>query len=393
MAQIFANNVAGTLAANIGPSDTLILLGSGQGSRFPALTGDDYFYATIVHQTTGDIEVVKCTGRSSDTLTVIRGRDGTSAIAFTTGSLIEMRLVAKALRDLDYSSARGAADGLAGLDSGGRVPTAQLPANVVYSTGGKIAASLIPDEYVVDGDLNAYVAKNSAATLTTLTVGAGTDPGLLYQTGSGSLGVRSGLSSAYKFFRFDADGNLYVLNGTLKVGSQDVWHAGNFNPGAKLNISGGTVSGPLTVEGAAQFNNNLVVLGDTYIRRGSNGAHGLLYFGSGGGDYILMDAVSWTFAGGKSVYGTDFVSTSDRNLKTEIEYKDAPAGVADRLQLANFKWKQTGNACRSPIAQDVQEYAPDFVFESNGTLYLDKAGLALELILDLARRVRQLESA
>lgn len=397
MAHIFANNVAGTLGAGIGPSDTLILLASGQGSRFPAPTGGNYYYATLTHITTGVVEIVRVTGRTADTLSVERGRDGTSATSFTTGSLIELRLVAQALRDLDYSSARGSANGLAGLDSGGRVPTAQLPANVVYSTGGKIAASLIPDEYVVDGDLNAYVAKNSVATLDALTVGsitvgAGTDPVLLYQTGSGALGVRSGSSSSYKYFSFGADGNLYVLNGTLKVGSQDVWHAGNFNPGAKLNISGGTVSGPLTVEGAAQFNNNLVVLGDTYIRRGSNGAHGLLYFGSGGGDYILMDAVSWTFAGGKNVYANDFISTSDREKKTNIVYRESGIGIADHLRLADFTWKDSGLKSRGIIAQDVEEYLPQFVYELQGVKYVDKAGLTLELISDLLRRVQRLEA-
>ncbi len=390
MAHIFANNVAGTLAANIGPSDTLILLGAGQGAAFPAPTGGDYYYATLTHITTGVVEIVRVTARTADTLTVERGRDGTSATSFTTGSLIELRLVAQALRDLDYSSARGSANGLASLDSGGRVPTAQLPANVVYSTGGKIAASLIPNEYVVDDDLNAYVAKNSVAALDALTVGsivvgAGTDPVLLYQTGSGALGVRSGSSSSYKYFSFGADGNLYVPNGTVKIGSQDVWHAGNFNPASYMPLSGGSISGNLYISGSLEVQSN------TYLRRPGYPTHGLLYFGSASTDYILMDAVSWTFGGGKNVYANDFISTSDREKKTNIVYRESNIGIADHLRLADFEWKDSGLKSRGVIAQDVEEYLPQFVYENDGVKYVDKAGFTLELVSDLLRRVQRLE--
>jgi hypothetical protein len=63
---------------------------------FPALTGTNYFYATLV-DSLSDIEIVKVTARSTDTLTVVRGQEGTTPTAFASGSKIELRVTAAGL--------------------------------------------------------------------------------------------------------------------------------------------------------------------------------------------------------------------------------------------------------------------------------------------------------
>ena len=92
------NNAFGTISAGISTSDTTIALDSGQGARFPALGSGDYFYGTLV-DTSNNIEVVKVTARSTDSLTVTRAQDNTTARAFAIGDRFELRPTAALFED------------------------------------------------------------------------------------------------------------------------------------------------------------------------------------------------------------------------------------------------------------------------------------------------------
>jgi len=98
VAVLLANNVSSTLAASISDTDTTITVATGTGARFPVVTSGDYFYATIT-STGGLVEIVKATARSSDAITVTRGQDGTSAVAFAANSLVEMRVNIASVKD------------------------------------------------------------------------------------------------------------------------------------------------------------------------------------------------------------------------------------------------------------------------------------------------------
>ena len=96
---LYKNNATATLSANISSSATSLTVAAGQGALFPAaVTGGDYFYATLI-SSTGTIEIVKVTNRSTDTFTLVRGQDGTSASAFDSGSKIELRIVAAGMNE------------------------------------------------------------------------------------------------------------------------------------------------------------------------------------------------------------------------------------------------------------------------------------------------------
>jgi hypothetical protein len=99
MAILVSNNASAAIALSITASDTSIILAAGQGSEFPSPGASDYFYATLV-DSSNNIEIVKCTSRSADTLTVLRGQDNTAARSFTAGSLMELRIVAATFTDL-----------------------------------------------------------------------------------------------------------------------------------------------------------------------------------------------------------------------------------------------------------------------------------------------------
>jgi|TARA_R100000479_G_scaffold170879_1_gene113889 hypothetical protein len=138
------NNAFGTLSAAINTSATTITLDSGQGSRFPTLGSGDYFFGTLV-DTSNNLEIVKVTARSSDSLTVVRGQDGTSGTAFAIGDRFELRPVAALFEDIiDNASVDGitsaSSSGVAmSITSGNDVgfnTSAPCPTQVAIQTGG-----------------------------------------------------------------------------------------------------------------------------------------------------------------------------------------------------------------------------------------------------------------
>jgi hypothetical protein len=75
-----------TLAAGIGPSATSITLAPGSGAAFPAPAAGQQFALTLNDALTRNVfEVVYCTARSGDTLTVLRAQEGTSAQSWVIG--------------------------------------------------------------------------------------------------------------------------------------------------------------------------------------------------------------------------------------------------------------------------------------------------------------------
>ena len=97
MPVILKNNASSTLATAISASDTGIVVAD--GSKFPSLGASDYFYATLV-SSGGTTEIIKVTARASNSMTVVRAQDGSSAASFASGALLEMRVNAASVTDL-----------------------------------------------------------------------------------------------------------------------------------------------------------------------------------------------------------------------------------------------------------------------------------------------------
>jgi hypothetical protein len=96
MAIKFTNNATSTLASGIASGDVSLTVSTGQGALFPTLGGGDYFYCTLSN-VANTIEIVKVTARSTDTFTIVRAQDNTTASAFVTGDKVELRLVSAVL--------------------------------------------------------------------------------------------------------------------------------------------------------------------------------------------------------------------------------------------------------------------------------------------------------
>lgn len=106
------NNAYGTLNAGITSSSTTIVLNAGEGARFPTLSAGDYFYATLI-DTTNNLEIVKVTARSTDTMTVVRAQDSTTARAFSTNDRFELRPVAALFAEFADKATTGKAIAMA----------------------------------------------------------------------------------------------------------------------------------------------------------------------------------------------------------------------------------------------------------------------------------------
>lgn len=86
---LFSNNAQSTLSGAITNTATTISLASGGGALFPNPSAGYYFVATIIDAATGLLnEIIWVTGRSGDTLTVIRAQETTTGLNWLAGDII-----------------------------------------------------------------------------------------------------------------------------------------------------------------------------------------------------------------------------------------------------------------------------------------------------------------
>lgn len=147
MAVLFANNATATLASGITNSALGLALTSGQGALFPSPAGSDYFYATLV-DVSNNIEIVKCTARSGDNLTIVRAQQNTIARAYSAGDKCELRLTAASLNEMQ------------GVTNGS-VDTAKLADGAVTSI--KIVDDAVTTAKIASGAVTAAELASGAA--------------------------------------------------------------------------------------------------------------------------------------------------------------------------------------------------------------------------------------
>lgn len=97
MAQVFSNSASSLLVNSITTVTTTLLVSAGTGDLFPDIgSGPDYFVATL-EDSGGNFEIVRCTARTGDALTVVRGQEFTTPQNFAAGDRLELRLTAGAI--------------------------------------------------------------------------------------------------------------------------------------------------------------------------------------------------------------------------------------------------------------------------------------------------------
>ena len=102
MGVVFTNNAETTLAAAIS-STSATSISVTSSSTFPAIQAGEYFYATVDDGT--NHEIVKITGISGTTWTVVRATDNSTARTFANGSTVQLRATAALLTDIQENIA------------------------------------------------------------------------------------------------------------------------------------------------------------------------------------------------------------------------------------------------------------------------------------------------
>lgn len=163
-------------------------------------------------------------------------------------------------------------------------------------------------------------------------------------------------------------------------------------PSQVFAVGGATITGTVITTGAGsgfQINDRTnSSLNNTWYATGGTTR---LFTSALGSDVITITNASGATTVTGVWSGPNFIGTSDRESKSDISYSSARSHIADHLSLADFTWKADGRRDRGLIAQDVVDIAPEYVYENEGVLGLDKAMLALEAVIGLAARVRVLE--
>lgn len=129
MPQLFTNNADSELGGAIDTAALSITLKVGGGAKFPSPTGGDFFLATLfqrVGAAEANHEIVKCTARSGDVLTVVRAQESTTAKAFSNADPVELRLTAAAAQSFGIKASLGTNLFTGTQDMGGNYVTGAL---------------------------------------------------------------------------------------------------------------------------------------------------------------------------------------------------------------------------------------------------------------------------
>ena len=106
MGIVFKNNAKTTLGSSLTNSATSATVTD--GSVFPSLAAGEFFFCTFDDGTNN--EIVKVTARSSNTLTIVRAQESTTARAFSSGDAAELRLTAGVLETIQENIAAKSAN-------------------------------------------------------------------------------------------------------------------------------------------------------------------------------------------------------------------------------------------------------------------------------------------
>jgi hypothetical protein len=155
----------------------------------------------------------------------------------------------------------------------------------------------------------------------------------------------------------------------------------NLTAGSYINYSSGSTyngSSAITVSVAATTANTA----DTIVARDASGDFSV---GS-----ISCANVTATF----TVEAADFNSTSDENLKSNIETVQNPLDTLHQLRGVTFDWKTTNKPSVGVIAQEIEQVLPQLVNEGEhkSVNYNGLIGVLIEAVKELSAEVEDLKS-
>lgn len=304
MPVLFSNNAATTLASAITNVATTLTVATGTGALFPAITGSDFFYATLVNSS-NQIEIVRVTARSTDTFTIVRGQEGTTARAYSTGDKVELRVTAAGLTNK--------------LDKDGGTVTGTL----TIGTGGALT-------------------NNSTNTITS---GAGftlANSHLLYSGGTGEVAIRIGASGPYFGIGTVASNNLRInsaTGGDISLAIAGTTYAtlqnttGNFgvgvtSPGYRIDVASGDTTANTGYAFRIRANATATAGAIQFTDSGASAQYGVIIGGANGVMTFQGDGASSALAfrtnGNERFRINSSGGITSANLADAVGYKGIP---------------------------------------------------------------------
>jgi hypothetical protein len=223
---LFSNNASGALASSITSTGTIITLITGAGAQFPAISGGNYFYATLT-DSSNNLEIVKVTARATDVLTVVRAQEGTTGRAYAAADKLELRVTAAVMNSLPqlaadqtfsgantFSSAPILGTALAVASGGTGVTTSTgSGANVLGTSPTITSPTLVTPNLGTPsgGQLTNCLDAGSARVLSTTNW-------YVYETGTSLYFLYGGVGGIAKM-RLDSSGNLVVSGNITAYGT------------------------------------------------------------------------------------------------------------------------------------------------------------------------------
>lgn len=138
---LFADNATSTLASAITNSQTTLTVAATTGALFSNPGAGQIAYGTL-QDVSGNIEVVEITARTGDNFTIARGADGTTPLAFASGTRFEQRVTMGILNAFlqktgsDTLSGTTTLSGVLSLGSGGSIQGGEIAGTAVRSGPG-----------------------------------------------------------------------------------------------------------------------------------------------------------------------------------------------------------------------------------------------------------------
>lgn len=141
--QLYTNNADTLMSGTLSQGGTTLVVATGTGSRFPSISGADYFLLTLLEKDVSGletrIEVVKVTARVADTLTIVRDFEGTVGVA---GGYAYPSVVGS---DVTVSLRLTAGSATAMLQSGANLSDLTNPTTARANLGAAAATHAHPD--------------------------------------------------------------------------------------------------------------------------------------------------------------------------------------------------------------------------------------------------------
>lgn len=146
--QVLGNNIFSALGATLSGAATTMTVTAGHGTRFPA-AADPLFFLLTLQDASANIEIIKVTEHTagSDSFTIARAQEGTTARSWSLGDVVEMRLTAGTLAPLGVMEGASSASAI----------RAKIGAQVALESGVNLKTlngeSLLGSEDIETGDV------------------------------------------------------------------------------------------------------------------------------------------------------------------------------------------------------------------------------------------------